>query len=199
MYLTELFGLFSLSAFIVWGFMMAFFFNVFVYSLNIKRNSTLLLSSFVMLISYWASDYFFSLLSYSAVSYLDWAIYDVITIVCLLLVFWKVKNTTSSFLYLIVGLIANSLLFLAMYIDTTIANNKEPWVLWDIYSFGVNIIDFMMIVALIVDRDILGLNKLKNIAQQSLTKSPALKSKKSIEKSKYRPIQKLTDSQYKCI
>jgi hypothetical protein len=49
-----------------------------------------------------------------------------------------------------------------MYLDLYIYGNTTPWILWDIYSFGVNIVDFTMIVALIVDRDILGLIKLKN-------------------------------------
>jgi len=162
MYLTELFGLFSLSAFIVWGFLMAFFLNIFVYSLGVKRNTTLLLSSFVMLISYSASDYFFSLLSYYSVSYLDWAFYDFVTILILGILFYKVRKTTVSFYYLVIGLTVNALFFIVMYIDTTVMGNVEPWLLWDIYSFGVNIVDFTMIVALIVDRDILGLIKLKN-------------------------------------
>lgn len=162
MYLTELFGLFSLSAFIVWGFLMAFFLNIFVYSLGVKRNTTLLLSSFVMLISYSASDYFFSLLSYYSVSYLDWALYDFVTILILGILFYKIRKTTVSFYYLVIGLTVNALSFIIMYIDTTIMGNVEPWLLWDLYSFSVNIVDFIMIVALIVDRDILGLIKLKN-------------------------------------
>ena len=49
-----------------------------------------------------------------------------------------------------------------MYYDLRISENTTPWVLWDIYSFGVYFLDFTMIVALIVDRDILGLIRLKN-------------------------------------
>jgi hypothetical protein len=56
MFLTELFGVFSLSALAVWGFLMAFFFNVFVYSLGIKQGTTLLLSSFIMAVSYIVGD-----------------------------------------------------------------------------------------------------------------------------------------------
>lgn len=75
MLLTEFFGFFSLSAFIMWGFLMAFFFNIFVYTLDVKRKTTLLLSSFIMMVSYTISDYFFTWLSIKVKIYLDWAIY----------------------------------------------------------------------------------------------------------------------------
>ncbi len=49
-----------------------------------------------------------------------------------------------------------------MYYDLHITGNVNPWFLWDFYSFTVYLLDFTMIIALIVDRDILGLNALKN-------------------------------------
>lgn len=162
MLLTELFGVFSLSALVVWGFLMAFFFNIFVYSLDVKRKSTLLLSSFIMATSYIVGDYFFTWLSPTPATYLDWALYDLVTIAFLLFSFWLIRITTPSYIYLLIGLSINSTLFLSMYVDLHLYKNTTPWFLWDIYSFGVNIIDFTMIVALIIDRDILGLIKLKN-------------------------------------
>ncbi|MDN3378289.1 MULTISPECIES: hypothetical protein [unclassified Pseudoalteromonas] len=161
MYLTEHFGL-SLGALVIWGFMMAFFFNIFLYFATPKKNLTLLLSSFILFLSYFSSDYFFSWFS-TTETYLHWAVWDLVT-VAILMGIWKFSNTAtpSSFLYLCTGLIINCSLFLLIYYDIYILYNKEPWILWDIYSFGVNIIDFTMIVALIVDRDILGLIKLKN-------------------------------------
>ncbi|MBE0359981.1 hypothetical protein [Pseudoalteromonas aliena] len=162
MFLTEFFGFFSLSALTMWGFLMAFFFNAFVYSLSVKRNTTLLLSSFVMMLSYTVSDYFFTWLSIKTTVLLDWAIYDLITIAILTVAFLIIKKSTPSFLYLIVGLTINSSLFLSMYIDMYIYKNQEPWFLWNIYTFSVNIIDLMMIVALITDRDFLGLHILKS-------------------------------------
>lgn len=164
MFLTEFFGFFSLSAFANWGFLMAFFFNTFVYSLGIKRDTTLLLSSLIMMVSYSLSDYFFTWLSIENSLYLDWALYDYATITALFLAYAGFKRTTSSFLYIIVGLMTNSLLSLCMYLDMYVNNNREPWILWDIYTFSVNIIDFIMIVVLIVDRDFLGLHKLKSKA-----------------------------------
>ncbi|TMO04348.1 hypothetical protein [Pseudoalteromonas sp. S558] len=162
MFLTEFFGFFSLSALTMWGFLMAFFFNTFVYSLGVKRNTTLLLSSFIMMLSYTVSDYFFTWLSIKTTVLLDWAIYDLITIAVLTMAFLIIKKSTPSFLYLIVGLTINSSLFLSMYVDMYIYKNQEPWFLWNIYTFSVNIIDLMMIVALITDRDFLGLHTLKS-------------------------------------
>ena len=162
MFLTEFFGFFSLSAFSSWGFLMAFFFNVFVYTIDVKRNTTLLLSSFIMMASYATSDYFFTWLSIGTSVYLDWTIYDYVTILFLISVFFIQKKTTPSFIYLITGLIINSILSIAMHYDIYIEGNRVSWILWDVYTFGVNIIDLIMIVVLIVDRDFLGLHKLKN-------------------------------------
>ncbi|WP_372760352.1 hypothetical protein [Pseudoalteromonas sp.] len=162
MFLTEFFGLFSLSAFASWGFMMAFFFNIFIYTLGVKRNTTLLLSSFIMMGSYFASDYFFTWLSVRNSVYLDWALYDYATIAILALAYLVIKKTTPSYFYIILGLALNSIFSLCMYIDIYVNQNTTPWFFWDIYTFSVNIIDLFMIVALIVDRDFLALHKLKN-------------------------------------
>ena len=161
MFLAEFFGLFSLSAFSMWAFLMAFFFNIFVYSLDVKRDTTLLLSSFIMMISYTATDYIFTWLSYYDTTYFDWAIYDLSTILCLAIAFLFIKKTTPSFLYLLIGLSVNSIFFLLMYLDVYINKNLESWWFWSVYQFSVNIIDFLMVVALIVDRDFLGLHGIK--------------------------------------
>ncbi len=162
MFLTEFFGFFSLSALVMWGFLMAFFFNIFIYFLDIKRNTTLLLSSFIMMVSYSTSDYFFTWLSIGTSVYLDWALYDYATVAILVGSYFALRKTTSSFLYIIIGLIINSIFSLLMHLDIYVYNNKDSWLFWNIYSFTVNIIDLLMIVALIVDRDFLGLHKIKN-------------------------------------
>lgn len=162
MYLTEHFGL-SLGALVVWGFMMAFFFNLFLWFADLKRNKVLLITSFVAFISYFISDHLFTWYEDSNI-YLQWALYDIITISFILLgiFFVKFKEYSPASTYVLIGLFTNTLLFFFMYYDLHIIENSTPWILWDIYSFGVNIVDFTMIVALIVDRDILGLIKLKN-------------------------------------
>ena len=58
-----------------------------------------------------------------------------------------------------------------MHLDLIIYQNKEHWWLWDAYMYSVNLIDITMIVALIVDRDILGLHKLKNAIRTLLNPS----------------------------
>eukprot|EP01093_Parvamoeba_rugata_P015763 TRINITY_DN5606_c0_g1_i4.p1 TRINITY_DN5606_c0_g1~~TRINITY_DN5606_c0_g1_i4.p1 ORF type:complete len:157 (-),score=6.90 TRINITY_DN5606_c0_g1_i4:84-554(-) len=141
---------------------MAFFFNIFIYSIDIKRKTTLLISSFIMMVSYMAGDHFFTWLSSTAVTYIHWALYDLVTLLFLGGGYLLIKKTTPSFTYLVCGLSINILLFVAVYLDVQVYKNSTYWILWDIYSFGVNIIDFTMIVVLIVDRDILGLIKLKN-------------------------------------
>ena len=162
MFLQELFGLFSLSAFFMWGFLMAFFFNVFIYAIGLKKGTTLLLSSFVMMCSYTLSDYFFTWLSLKNSLYLNFALYDVATITALIIVYKLVKKTTPSFLYLVLGLSINTIFFLLMHVDSEIYENTHYWWFWEVYMYTVNLIDITMIVALIVDRDILGLHKLKN-------------------------------------
>jgi len=162
MFLQDLFGLFSLSAFFMWGFLMAFFFNVFIYTIGLKKGTTLLFSSFVMMCSYTLSDYFLTWLSLKNSLYLNFALYDIATIFALILVYKIVKKTTPSFLYLVLGLSINTILFLLMHVDSEIYENTQYWWFWEVYIYTVNLIDFTMIVALIVDRDILGLHKLKN-------------------------------------
>ena len=175
MFLQELFGLFSLSAFFMWGFLMAFFFNVFIYAIGLKKGTTLLLSSFVMMCSYTLSDYFFTWLSFKNSFYLNFALYDIATITALLCLYKIVKKTTPSFLYLVLGLSINTILFLLMHLDTDIYENKHHWWFWEVYMYAMNSIDIIMIVALIVDRDILGLHKLRNTIRTLLNPTANLK------------------------
>jgi len=115
-----------------------------------------------MFVSYFSSDSFFSWFS-TTETYLHWAFWDLVTLSLIILFAKFVKeHNPTSFYYICSGLSVNTLLFLAIYYDIYIKYNKEPWLLWDIYSFGVNIVDLVMIVALIVDRDFLGLIKLKS-------------------------------------
>jgi hypothetical protein len=162
MFLTEFFGYFSLSALNMWAFLMAFLFNIFVYSLGVKKGTTLLLSSFIMMVSYSSSDYFLTWLSINELTYFDWALYDFFTIATLCIAYKIIKKTTPSFIYLLIGLSVNLLLTLLMHLDTFILHNQRPWLLWDVYTVGVTVIDLLMVVSLIFDRDFLALHKLKN-------------------------------------
>ncbi|GAA71602.1 hypothetical protein P20439_1678 [Pseudoalteromonas sp. BSi20439] len=97
MFLTEFFGFFSLSALVMWGFLMAFFFNVFVFSIGVKRNTTLLASSFILFISYSSSDYFLTWLSIYEITYLDWALYDLVTLIALAITYKLIKKLHHHF------------------------------------------------------------------------------------------------------
>lgn len=162
MFLTELFGLFSLSAFIMWAFLMALFFNIFVYCLGIKRNTTLLLSSFIMLLSCSLLNYFLDWLSVYRLTYFDFAIYNFFIILSLLFIRKIIVSSSPSLIYLLTGLSINLLLALGMQLDVFILENSEPWFFWDLYTFSVFALDLLMAIALIVDRDFLGLHKLKS-------------------------------------
>lgn len=115
-----------------------------------------------MMVSYSATDYLYTWISYYNTTYFDWAIHDAITIVSLIIAYGIVRLSSASLLYLITGLSINMLLMLSMHLDVYIYGNQEPWILWDIYLYSVNVIDLTMVVALIVDRDFLGLHKLKS-------------------------------------
>ncbi|QBJ72663.1 hypothetical protein PC2016_2472 [Pseudoalteromonas carrageenovora] len=177
MFLTELFGHFSLSAFIMWAFLMALFFNIFVYSLDIKRNTTLLLSSFVMFLSCALFDYFLDWFSIYDLTYFDFVVNNFMIILLLLGSRAIMKVTTPSYLYLLVGLTINIVLALGMQLDVFILGNTEPWFFWDLYTFSVFTLDLLMAVALIVDRDFLLLNRLKKklaIALKSSISKPTI-------------------------
>ncbi|SFC68255.1 hypothetical protein [Pseudoalteromonas denitrificans] len=147
----------SLGALVVWGFLMALLFNLLMKYSKSKKDSLLFFSAFIMFSSYFISDHFWDLYKVSEI-YLIWFSYDVIT---LIVIFWfsKTFNLKTSFgvRYVYIGLVINSLFFLSMHIDTRVLGNAEHWWLWDLYSAGVNLIDFMMIFALILDKDYLGI------------------------------------------
>ncbi len=77
-----------LGAFIEWGFLMAFLFNL---AINInKTDSRVLVISFIMMISYFISGF----VKLSIYSYLNWLYFDLLTIFVILawMYFAKVVN-----------------------------------------------------------------------------------------------------------
>ncbi|MGO2180889.1 MAG: hypothetical protein ACTH36_00935 [Pseudoalteromonas nigrifaciens] len=60
-----------------------------------------------------------------------------------------------------------------MYYDLYVLENIDEWWLWSVYSIGVNVIDLLMIAVLFINKDFLGLIKLKrfifnrNVLQQN--------------------------------
>ena len=147
----------SLAALVVWGFLMVFLFNLLMRFTSDKKDNLLLFSSFIMFLSYFTSDDLFNLFALPEI-YITWFIYDVVTLGLIAIFYAYFRcNPSVGVKYLYLGLSLNSFLFLAMHIDIVITGNKERWILWDLYSIGVNLIDFMMIFALILDKDYLGI------------------------------------------
>ncbi|WP_105253908.1 hypothetical protein [Pseudoalteromonas sp. T1lg75] len=168
MYFEKSIGVF-MGAFVVWGFLMAMLFNLMLIGFKAKKDFKLVLVSIIMFISYFISDHFFGFFSTSDM-YLTWFIYDLVTLLIILPALTIGKSKVSpGVVYVIIGLSLNSLLFLFMHLDITVQGNREEWWLWSVYSIGVNVIDFFMIVVLIVDKDIFGFITLKNYVKHRVT------------------------------
>ena len=109
-----------------------------------------------MALSYFATD----VIKLSDAPYLNWFLYDLITI--LVISFWllvkSVKLFTAS-IYVIAGLLLNASFMLSMHYDIFILGNREPWLLWSVFSIGVNLLDLMMIIAIASNKDFLLLKK----------------------------------------
>lgn len=154
MYISDVVGS-LIGSFIEWGFLMAFLCNL-VTHIN-KPDKRLVILAFIMMVSYFLSGIF----NFSVYSYMNWFYFDLLTITVIFS--WGYFAKISSFCalyYAILGLFLNSLLMLSIYVDIVLLENRTPWGLWSIYSFGVNIIDITMIIALITNRDFLFIFKL---------------------------------------
>jgi hypothetical protein len=156
MYYVDLFLADYIDAFIQWGFLMALLYT-FVSSINTPNKSLVYLAT-IMFFSYLLSDFLYIFKNV----YLNWIFFDFATILIIFLAL-KVSSFQSSVAknYIISGLIINACLTYAIYIDLYINWNSEPWWLWSLYSMGVNIIDLIMIIAIFINKDFLGLMKLK--------------------------------------
>lgn len=144
-----------IGVFIEWGFLMAFLFNL-VARLNNPDKAVVQLS-FLMAFSYMVSDFY--RLSYS--NYLNWLIYDLLTIAVIFVwfIYFKRQRFTALY-YILLGLWLNSFLMLAIHFDIYVLHNDQPWWFWAVYSYGVNIIDLLMIFALVTEKDFLFLKRL---------------------------------------
>ncbi|GAB0110015.1 hypothetical protein [Pseudoalteromonas distincta] len=143
-----------IGAFVQWGFLMAFLYSLAI-SIN-KSDKTAVWLSLVMSISYSSSLF----INIQHISYLQLFLFDITTIFAIIILrLFIIENLIS--IYLLLGLIINSSLFLGMYIDVSVFNNYEPWWFWVFYSIVVNLADFMMLAIFFINKDFLGLYKLK--------------------------------------
>jgi predicted membrane protein len=140
-------------------FVFAFLYNL-SSAINKSDNSRTQLS-LIMMVSYTLSLYI-DISQYSA--HLQVLAFDVVTIAVIFI--WRfcfVKVPPIAFYYLIAGLCINASLFLAMHIDNGINQNYKFWWLWGVYCLLMPFDELIMALVLIINKDILGLVKLKNI------------------------------------
>ncbi|ADT67751.1 MULTISPECIES: hypothetical protein [Pseudoalteromonas] len=159
----------NLGNFILWLFLIAFLYNL-SSSIN-KQDKSLLHISLIMMISYFLSAF----LSLETSTYKDYFIFDLTTIFTLFL--WRkitLQNTPIAFYYLILGLGVNTCLFLGMHYDVQVKGNIDYWWFWAAYGFGVILFDLIMALALFINKDFLGLVRLKNVLFPSRAKLPSV-------------------------
>ncbi|CCQ10243.1 hypothetical protein PALB_11080 [Pseudoalteromonas luteoviolacea B = ATCC 29581] len=139
---------------------MAFLFNLTMHFLTDKNYLNTIIVSFIVFFFYFIAD---DLANFSLVPnwFLNWALYDLATIV---LITFSLKIFKQSFnsaaYYILIGLSCSTILFLTMHIDVEILGNKVAWFLWDVFSYGGTLIDLIMITALILNRDFLNAKSL---------------------------------------
>ena len=154
---------FYIGAFVQWGFLMAFLYSL-VISINKPRKEAVWLS-FVMSISYSSSLF----IDIQHISYFQLFLFDITTIFAIIILrLFIIENLIS--IYLLLGLIINSSLFLGMHLDVYIFDNYEPWWFWSFYSIVVNLADFMMVAIFFINKDFLALAAIKTWFQNSIMK-----------------------------
>ena len=142
------------SAFIQWGFLMAFLY-CFVKSINTPNKSSLYLAA-TMLCSYVLSDYLYIVEHV----YFNWIVYDFLTIAFIAFAIKRAKVTPSLPAYfIIVGLTIDSVLVGFIYYDLYILGNIQEWWFWSFYSISINLIDILMIASLVINLDYVNINQ----------------------------------------
>jgi len=136
-----------------------------------SANKSLVYLATIMFFSYLLSDFLYIFKNV----YLNWIFFDFATILIIFIAL-KVSSFQSSVAknYIVSGLLINACLTYAIYVDLYINWNSEPWWLWSLYSMGVNIIDLIMIIAIFINKDFLGLMKLKGRLFRSRTEFKSL-------------------------
>jgi len=148
----------QLGIFITWLFVFTFLYNLSA-AINKPDNSRTQLS-FIMMISYSLTLYIYA---YTPSVYLQLFAFDVVTIIVIFI--WRKcfgKIIPIGFYYLIAGLTINATLFMALHIELIVKLYDGYWWLWGVYGLMVPLVDLIMAVVLIINKDILGLVKLKN-------------------------------------
>lgn len=142
--------------FITWFFVIAFLYNLSA-SINSPYKNTMYLSG-IMMISYTLSTLFDMVI----VSHLNYFYFDIVTLIIIFTFRYCSRGPIpNAFYYLVFGLSINASLFLAMHYDIEILGTLYYWWFWNVYVFGMYFTDLIMPLALIFNKDFLGLVALK--------------------------------------
>jgi len=150
-----------LSIFITWAFVVPFLYN-FACTINC-RNKHIMYISLVIMLSYTLSLFMFkaSFILTGSI-YLDLVIADLLTIFTLACLSYNYKHANATaYYYLLCGLTFNATLHMAMHYDYVVLVSYDYWWLWGVYGVGQFSSDLIMAIVLIINKDILGLVKLK--------------------------------------
>lgn len=146
---------------VVVGLVTGFLLNLLFFLLKIKDNLSLIVTSGIVALSYLGSNVFLDLTQADHTLYLLWFFYDLLTIVLLIGINYKLKVPWCTALhYVFLFLAINSLLYLGLYIDLGVFETREQWWFWSVYSVAVLVCDCAIVITLIIDKDWLGLKKL---------------------------------------
>ena len=157
-FLWRLAGLYDyIIIFITWSFVIAFLYNLSI-SIN-KYDKSCTQLAFIMVVSYTSSIF---MDPFSNTPHLTLFIFDIVTI--FFLIIWRSyfsKSLPITFYYLLVGLSFNAFVFFGMHYDSIVLGNLDYWWFWALYVIGQIISDLTMLLALLINKDFLGLVALK--------------------------------------
>ena len=77
--------------------------------------------------------------------YLRWVTYDALSIVSVIL--WhlvlrvKIEKITKVSMWLLLG---NTIYYLAMHLDIIVNGNREPWLLWTLYTPTIHLVELVV-------------------------------------------------------
>ncbi|MEM5547866.1 hypothetical protein [Pseudoalteromonas fuliginea] len=152
--------------FITWFFVIAFLYNLSA-SINSPYKNTMYLSG-IMMISYTLSTLFDMVI----VSHLNYFYFDIATLIIIFTFrYYSRSPIPNAFYYLVFGLSINASLFLAMHYDIEILGTLYYWWFWNVYVFGMYFTDLIMPLALIFNKDFLGLVKFTKFLAEKFNRS----------------------------
>ena len=122
----------------------------------------------IMMISYTLSTLFDMVI----VSHLNYFYFDIATLIIIFTFrYYSRGPIPNAFYYLVLGLSINASLFLAMHYDIEILGTLYYWWFWNVYVFGMYFTDLIMPLALIFNKDFLGLVKLTKFLTEQFKRS----------------------------